>query len=202
MTTAADKLSAEDLVAFEAEVAEVFNSGRVRGPVHLNDGNEEQLLGIFRVWIREGDWVLSSWRSHYHCLLKGVPRDVLMREITAGRSIALNFPEHRVISSAMVGGTLPIAVGIGWAIKWGDWDEQVWCFVGDMTAETGIAHECMKYCANHQLPVNFVVEDNGISVCTPTGEVWGVWDGRWQYVRRYQYRSKYPHAGAGVRVQF
>jgi hypothetical protein len=76
-----------------------------------------------------------------------------------------------------------------------------------MTSETGSAHECIKYVRNHQLPVHFVIEDNGKSVCTNTREVWatdmltyeGVND---PYITFYQYQSKYPHAGAGQRVQF
>ena len=44
--------------------------------------------------------------------------------------------------------------------------------MGDMTAETGIAHECIKYARNHQLPIRFIVEDNGKSVCTDTREAW------------------------------
>jgi pyruvate dehydrogenase E1 component alpha subunit len=205
MTAAAERLSAVDLVAFETEVARVFNAGRICAPIHLHDGNEEALIEIFRREVRDEDWVLSSWRSHYHCLLKGVPPPELMAEIMAGRSIALNFPEHRVVSSAMVGGVLPIAVGIAWAAKRAGSGERVWCFLGDMTAATGIAHESAAYARNHRLPIVFVIEDNGISVCTPTDAAWGgpapsLLSSR--NVRRYRYVSRYPHAGTGKRIEF
>ena len=79
--------------------------------------------------------------------------------------------------------------------------------MGDMTAETGIAHECIKYSQNHDLPIRFIIEDNGISVCTDTNSVWGLEQSSFAYqdnpkVVYYKYQNSYPHAGAGVRVQF
>jgi len=200
------KLTAPDLIAFEEEIAALFNQGKIRAPVHLYFGNEEQILRVFEN-IRAEDWVLCSWRSHYQCLLKGVPRERLKEEIAAGRSISLCFPEQRVLSSAIVTGVVPIAVGIGMAIKRRGGTEKVWCFMGEMTSETGIAHECIKYVTNHQLPVHFVVEDNAKSVCTDTREVWKQQKLTYEEtthprVSYYRYQSKYPHAGAGVRVQF
>lgn len=199
-------MNKEDLIAFEDEVAATFNAGKIRAPVHLYWGNEDQIIETFRR-IRSQDWVFCSWRAHYQCLLKGVPRDQLMAEIVAGRSISLCFPAQRIYSSAIVGGVLPIAVGAAMSIKRSGEDARVYCFLGEMTAETGIAHESIKYSRNHQLPIHFIVEDNEKSVCTDTREVWsqsslsfeGVND---DYVSYYRYKTKYPHAGAGVRVQF
>jgi TPP-dependent pyruvate/acetoin dehydrogenase alpha subunit len=79
--------------------------------------------------------------------------------------------------------------------------------MGEMTSETGIAHECLKYSFNHQLPIRFIVEDNGKSVCTDTRESWSqptltVERSAHPMVVYYKYQTKYPHAGAGVRVQF
>jgi TPP-dependent pyruvate/acetoin dehydrogenase alpha subunit len=79
--------------------------------------------------------------------------------------------------------------------------------MGEMTAETGIAHESIKYSINHKLPIHFVVEDNGKSVCTDTRQAWAQqtlsFDGRSDaWISYYRYETKYPHAGAGVRVQF
>jgi pyruvate dehydrogenase E1 component alpha subunit len=85
--------------------------------------------------------------------------------------------------------------------------EHVWCFIGDMTSETGIAQTAIRYSEKHKLPITFVIEDNGISVLTQTRSVWNSQSLRYEennssVVRSYQYKSKYPHAGAGVRVQF
>ena len=98
--------------------------------------------------------------------------DKLEQDIIDGRSIALCYREHRVVSSAIVGGVLPIAVGIAMAIERSSGKERVHCFMGDMTAETGIAHECIKYSRNHNLPIRFIIEDNGKSVCTDTRVAW------------------------------
>jgi TPP-dependent pyruvate/acetoin dehydrogenase alpha subunit len=195
-----------ELIAFEEEIATLFNTGKIRAPVHLYYGNEEQIINTFRT-VRPQDWVFCSWRSHYQCLLKGVPADQVREEIIAGRSISLCFPEYRIYSSAIVGGVLPIAVGAAMAIQRSGEDAKVYCFMGEMTAETGIAHESIKYSRNHHLPIHFVVEDNGKSVCTDTREAWSqpmlsFEQPTDEYVSYYRYETKYPHAGAGVRVQF
>lgn len=199
-------MTKEELIAFEDEIAALFNAGRIRAPVHLYSGNEEQIIKTFAA-IRAQDWVFCSWRSHYQCLLKGVPQDLVRAEILAGRSISLCFPGHRIYSSAIVGGVLPIAVGAAMSIQRRGEDARVYCFMGEMTAESGIAHESIKYSRNHRLPIRFIVEDNEKSVCTDTRDAWnqrrlsyeGVDD---DYVSYYRYQTRYPHAGAGVRVQF
>jgi len=199
-------MTKEALVAFEEEIAALFNAGQIRAPVHLYSGVEDDIIRVFKN-IRLQDWVFCSWRSHYQCLLKGVPPGLVREEILAGRSISLCFPAYRVFSSAIVGGVLPIAVGVAMSIKRRQDDAKVVCFLGEMTAETGIAYESIKYSRNFKLPIHFVVEDNGKSVCTDTREAWnqptltfeGVND---EYVTYYRYQTKWPHAGAGVRVQF
>ena len=199
-------MTAAELAAFEEEIAGYFNSGMIRAPVHLYSGNEEEMVGIFRD-VRPEDWVMCSWRSHYQCLLKGVPPDEVRKEILAGRSISLCFPEHRIYSSAIVGGILPIALGVALGIQRDGGQEKVYCFLGEMTAETGMASSCIKYASAKNLPIVFIVEDNAKSVCTDTRETWGLAaltfeNARPDNVRYYQYTSKFPHAGAGVRVQF
>lgn len=192
--------TAESLKAFETEVAAAFNGGRIRAPIHLSSGNEQQLLDIFQT-IRPTDYVATAWRSHYHCLLKGVPPDVLKADIIAGKSITLNYPDFRVLSSAIVGGILPIAVGLAMAIKRRGGEERVWAFIGDMTARTGIAYECLQYARGNNLPIQFVMEDNGKSVCTDTAIAWGRSKHPDKF-QSYEYSLPFPHAGAGVRVQF
>ena len=198
--------SPEDLIEFENDIAEIFNSGKIRAPVHLYSGNEESILKVFKE-IETDDWVFCSWRSHYQCLLKGVPREEVKQAILEGKSISLCFPEYRVFSSAIVGGQLPIAVGAALGIRRSGGTEKVWCFLGDMTAETGIAQTCIRYAQNHNLPITFVVEDNSISVLTETRKVWGSDSLTFEELQppnviTYKYESKYPHAGAGTRVQF
>jgi len=198
--------TAEELIQFEEEIAELFNNGKIRAPIHLYYGNEDAIIATFRQ-VRNQDWVFCSWRSHYQCLLKGVPPAKIKKEILAGRSISLCFPKERIYSSAIVGGNLPIAVGTALGIKRQKEDSKVYCFMGEMTAETGIACECIKYSRQHQLPIHFIVEDNGKSVCTDTRAAWKMDVLTYEnsgdpMVTYYSYETKYPHAGAGVRVQF
>jgi hypothetical protein len=76
-----------------------------------------------------------------------------------------------------------------------------------MTSETGIAYECIKYARNFDLPIRFIVEDNEMSVCTATRDAWNQKVLSYEtacddFVTYYRYKTRYPHAGAGVRVQF
>ena len=192
-------MEAADLIAFEKEVAEAFEAGKIRGPIHLSGGNEPVLLGIFKA-IHPEDWVFSTWRNHYHALLHGVPRETLMQEIVSGRGMNLYFPEHRFYTSAIVGGILPIAVGAAFAIKRKRCHRRVWCFIGDMAATTGSFHEANSYAVGHDLPITFVIEDNGYSTNAPTEKVWG--SGTTQRKKKYYYSRKFPHMGIGKWVQF
>ena len=194
------------LIKFEEDIAQIFNDGKIRAPVHLYHGNENQIIKVFKK-IKRNDWVFCSWRSHYQCLLKGVPENQIKKEIIDGKSISLCFPKYKIYSSAMVGGSIPIAVGVALSIKRNKKKNKVYCFMGEMTSETGIAHESIKYSRNFNLPIHFIIEDNKKSVCTNTRKAWNqkrlTYEGRFdKYITYYHYKLKYPHAGAGKRVQF
>jgi TPP-dependent pyruvate/acetoin dehydrogenase alpha subunit len=187
------------LIAFEAEVAREFEEGKIKGPIHLSGGNEDQLIAVFK-HVKPEDWVFSTWRNHYHALLHGIHPERVMEEIRDGRSMNLTFPEHRFYSSAIVGGILPIATGVASALKMKGCGRKVWCFVGDMAATTGAFHEANTYASKQDLPITFVIEDNGLSTNTPTDEVWGLgWVGK---VRHYPYKRVHPHVGTGKWVTF
>ena len=115
--------------------------------------------------------------------------------------------QYNFYSSAIVGGVLPIAVGVAKAQKLKKSKSKIFCFLGDMTSETGIAHETIKYSMNFNLPIHFIIEDNDISVCSETKKVWGLNKLTYEkvnnkFITYYKYKNKYPHAGAGIRVQF
>lgn len=199
-------LTKQELIDFEQDIAETFNSGLIKAPIHLYSGNEEQMIDIFKN-IDEDDWLFCSWRSHYQCLLKGVPKDILKQDIIDGKSITLCYPEFKIYSSAIVTGNIPIATGAAFDIKRKEKHNHVWCFVGDMTSETGTFYENHKYAVNHDLPITYIVEDNGKSVCSDTLAVWNI--DELSYSKKdipkviyYKYETKYPHAGSGKRIQF
>lgn len=202
-------LTKEQLIEFENDIADSFNNALIKAPVHLYNGNEEQIIDVFTKHnVSKDDWVLCSWRSHYQCLLKGVPPQKLKNAILQGRSISLSFKDYRVLCSGIVTGQLSVSLGIALDIKRRGGKNKVYCFMGDMTSETGAAHECIKYARNHKLPIHFIIEDNGKSVCTDTRATWAMdkltyEDVNDEYVTYYKYKlDKYPHAGAGIRVQF
>jgi TPP-dependent pyruvate/acetoin dehydrogenase alpha subunit len=191
----------EELIHFENKIVKSWESGKIRGPVHLSGGNEKPLIEIFKR-ISENDWVFSTWRSHYHALLKGVSPDWLEKEILEGRSITIVNKDEKFYSSAIVGGILPIAVGVAMSNKRKGIDETVWCFVGDMTFETGTFMENYKYAKNFDLPIRFVVEDNEVSTNTPTIETWNNKAEIPDDVIWYKYEKKWPHYGTGKWVIF
>jgi len=191
----------EELISFETEVKERYENGEISGPVHLSKGNEDELIEVFQ-YVHEDDWVYSAWRNHYHALLHGFDRQQLMDDIVEGRSMATSSNIHKFYSSAIVGGIIPIALGTAGALKRKDSDRRVWCFIGDMTFETGVFHESYKYANNFELPLQFVVEDNNLSVHTPTDEAWNVRQNVPDDVVYYTYENGYPHHGTGAWVNF
>ncbi len=200
-------MNKKELILFEEEIADLFNKGKIRAPVHLYQGNEDKIIEFFKR-VNKNDWIFCSWRSHYQCLLKGVPKEEVKKEIMDGRSISLCFPKQKIYSSALVGGSVPIAVGTAMSLKLKkEKNTMVYCFMGEMTSETGIAHECIKYSINLDLPIHFIIEDNEKSVCTDTRSTWKLkkltYEGKNdKFITFYSYKSKWPHAGAGKRIQF
>ncbi len=158
---------------FEKEIAQIYETGVIKAPIHLRNGNEEELLYIFNKHFNEGDIVYSSWASHLHALLAKIPREKVKQAILDGKSITLCFPEHNFYSSAIVGGSVPIAVGHAFGLKKAKSTKKVLCFLGDMTFATGIASESIRYAIAQELPIIFIVEDNGKSVGTPTESTLG-----------------------------
>jgi pyruvate dehydrogenase E1 component alpha subunit len=213
------------LRAFESRVAAAFDRGEIAGPVHLSDGNEQQLIDYFTAHYHYGDYIFGTWRAHYHALLAGVSEEELFTEILAGCSISLCFPAQQILCSAIVGGHVPIAVGVAMGIKRRidhlhksnppSQRPHVHCFLGDMAAETGLFYEARKYAINHNLPITFIIESNSLSVCTPTVEAWGydltihgiktrllTGDLKTKTVSYAYDGSRYPHSGSGERTNF
>jgi TPP-dependent pyruvate/acetoin dehydrogenase alpha subunit len=206
-------MTAQELIEFEQQIAELFNAAKIRAPIHLYANNEENIIRVFEKVDINKDWVCCTWRNHYQALLKGIPPELLKDKIIQGKSMVMNLPEYKFICSSIVGGIPGIATGIALASKMRGTGERVWCWTGDMSAETGAWSEAYKYAIAQDLPITFIVEDNELSVMTPTKYVWG--KNKWylpdqdleyyesSHLIYYKYKNKkYPHAGAGIRVQF
>ena len=193
--------TSETLIDFENLIVKHWEEGKIRGPIHLSNGNEEQLIEVFKR-INQNDWVFSTWRSHYHCLLKDICPVWIEEEILKGKSITLCNVDEKFYSSAIVGGTLSIALGVAMGIKQSRSDEKVWAFIGDMSFESGIFYEVHKYARNFDLPLYFVVEDNDVSTYTPTEATWNKKREIPEDVIYYKYKSKFPHYGTGKWIAF
>tara|TARA_B110000027_G_C16105077_1_gene294884 strand:+ start:1355 stop:1957 length:603 start_codon:yes stop_codon:yes gene_type:complete len=194
-------LTKEDLINFESEIANLYENKKIKGPIHLSGNNEIELIKIFKN-IKKNDWVFSGWRNHYHALLKGCSKNLIKKQIVIGRSMTLNSIKDKFFSSSIVGGVLPIALGAALAIQKKKTKDKVWVFVGDMTYETGVFHECYKYSRNFNLPIKFIVEDNNLSTNTPTKSAWGKKQKKLKDVYYYSYKRKYPHHGIGKWILF
>jgi len=199
----------EELISFNNEIAELYESGKIHSPVHLSKGSEENLICIFND-IKPDDWIFSTYRSHYHALLKGIPREWLKEEIIKGHSMHINSFDYKFFTSSIVGGICPISVGVAMAIKQRNintssymFTEHVWCFIGDMASEMGIFHECLKYSERNNLPITFIIEDNGLGVNTPTEHSWGMclFDKK-DFLKRHRYTRIMPHSGVGKWIKF
>ena len=211
-------MNKQELIDFENEIAEIYKEGKIRGPIHLRDGNEDYLIQYFDKYVKPADYKFATWANHLEALLSGVPQHFVKARILDGESMAMNFPDYNFYTSAIVGGICPIAVGMAHALKAKNSNARVHAFIGDMTFMTGIAHESMKYSLAHNLPISWIIADNNKSVCTDTTKTWGIssyeilrqqWVNfaehypapNWQ-VYYYQYDSKWPHSGVGEFVSF
>jgi TPP-dependent pyruvate/acetoin dehydrogenase alpha subunit len=190
-------MNEKDLIAFTKEVQKLWESGKITAPVHLTGGNEKQLVKLSKI-INPEDWVLSTWRNHGAWLISGRDKDELLEQIKAGKS--MHVCGERFLTSSIVGGIAPIAVGLALAIQKKKEDRKVICFLGDMASMTGIVQESIRYSTGHDLPILFVIEDNGLSVNSKTREVWG--QNKNGKIVAYKYEREFPHSGSGVWVEW
>ncbi len=196
-----NKITKKDLISFEESISKLYEDKKIKGPIHLSGNNEDQLISIFKK-IKKNDWVFTGWRNHYHALLKGLDQKFVENKIIEGRSMNISSIKKKFFSSSIVGGVIPIALGVAYAIKKKKLNSKVWVFIGDMTYETGVFHEAYKYSQNFKLPLKFVVEDNDMSTNTKTSKVWGKKTGKLKNIIYYKYKRKYPHHGIGKWILF
>ena len=188
--------TAEELIAFEDRIGNLYLDNKLPFLFHLSGGNEQQLIKIFND-IKEGDYVISNHRNHYHALLHGIPPKELEDRILNGRSMFIYDRARNFFCSAIIGGTPAIAAGIAWALKRKNSKQRVWCFVGDGTEDNGHLYEAIRYVDGWELPCTFIIENNDRSVEASNSERWGkagdyVWNS--PSVLKYKYVITYPHA--------
>jgi pyruvate dehydrogenase E1 component alpha subunit len=154
---------------FEEKCAELYSAGKIRGFLHLYVGEEAVAAGAMPA-LGPDDAVVATYREHGHALARGVPAAALMAEMYGkvegccrGRGGSMHLFDRRTNfygGNAIVGGGLPIAVGIALADKMRGLPRVTACFFGDGAVAEGEFHEAMNLAALWRLPVLFLCENN------------------------------------------
>jgi pyruvate dehydrogenase E1 component alpha subunit len=154
---------------FEERVAEAYALGKIGGFCHLYIGQEAVGTGAISV-LREDDYVISSYREHAQALDKGVPPRALMAELfgradgcSKGKGGSMHIFDRNVNflgGHGIVGGHIPLATGVGFAIKYRGGDQVCVCFFGEAAVNIGAFHEALNMAALWKLPVIYIIENN------------------------------------------
>jgi pyruvate dehydrogenase E1 component alpha subunit len=154
---------------FEETSAELYSAAKIRGFLHLYVGEEAVAAGVISA-LAPDDWLVSTYREHGHALARGVPAASLMAEMygretgcSRGRGGSMHlFDAARkfVGGNAIVGGGLPLSLGLALADKLRGLDHVTACFFGEGAAAEGEFHEALNLASLWNLPVLFCCENN------------------------------------------
>lgn len=161
---------------FEELIVARYAEQEMRTPVHLCLGQEGVAAGVCAHLLPD-DVIFSTHRSHGHCIAKGVALDAIAAELYGreegcsrgrGGSMHLADPDNGVPgSTAIVGGSMPLATGAALAFRLRQTRQVAVAFFGDGAAEEGSFHESLNFAALHRLAVVFVCENNGYATNSP-----------------------------------
>lgn len=162
--------------AFEAACAEQYQAQKIRGFLHLYDGEEAISVGVMQALAPE-DAVVATYREHGQAIARGIPLRPLMAEMFGrlpgccrGRGGSMHVFDRATRfygGNAIVGGGLPLAVGIALADRMQGKAGVTACFFGEGAADEGVFHESLNLASLWRLPVLFVCENNRYSMGTP-----------------------------------
>jgi TPP-dependent pyruvate/acetoin dehydrogenase alpha subunit len=174
----------------EEEIARIYPTDAIKSPVHLSIGQEAISVGVCDA-LHAGDVVFGTYRSHALYLAKGGDLKRMIAELFGkatgcshgkGGSMHLIDVAHGVMgASAVVGTTIPLAVGYAYALRLKEQSAIVATFFGDGAVEEGVFHESLNFAALKQLPVLFVCENNQYAIHSPL-------------------RARQPHTGIASRA--
>lgn len=160
---------------FEETCAELYSAGKIRGFLHLYIGEEANAVGVMQA-LSPDDAVVATYREHGHAIARGLPATEIMAEMYGkasgssrgrGGSMHIFSAEHRFYGgNAIVGGGLPLAVGLALADKMQGRNRVTCCFFGEGAAAEGEFHESLNLAALWKLPVLFICENNGYAMGT------------------------------------
>lgn len=161
---------------FEDKLAQVYIQQKVRGFLHLYNGQEAILAGALHVMDLKKDKMITAYRNHVQPIGMGVDPKRVMAELYGkatgtsqglGGSMHIFSKEHRFFGGhGIVGGQIPLGAGIAFADKYYNNNAVTLCFLGDGAARQGSLHETLNMATNWKLPVVFCVENNGYAMGT------------------------------------
>ncbi len=170
---------------FEEKAAEAYALGKIGGFCHLYIGQEAVAVGSLAV-LRDDDYVISSYREHGQALARGIPATAVMAELFGkatgcsrgkGGSMHLFDVTRRFMGGhGIVGGHIPLAAGIGFAIKYRGGDQVCLCYFGEAAVNIGAFHETLNMASVYKLPVIFCCENNRYGMGTAFERVAAVTD--------------------------
>jgi len=160
---------------FEEKTAEAYAIGKIGGFCHLYIGQEAVAIGTSAA-LRPDDYMITAYREHVQALAKGMSPRSVMAELYGratgsshgkGGSMHLFSAEHNFLGGwGIVGGQMPLAAGVGFAIRYRSEDRVCVCFMGEAAVNQGAFHESLNMAALWKLPVIFIVENNGYGMGT------------------------------------
>ena len=160
---------------FEERSAEHYGRGNIGGFLHLYIGEEAVAVGVISL-LRDDDKIVTHYRDHGHALARGLDTAACMAElfgkatgVSGGKGGSMHFFDVEkgfMGGHAIVGGQLPLAVGLAFANRYRGEDALVACFLGDGAVNEGEFHESMNLASLWNLPVLFVLENNGFGMGT------------------------------------
>ena len=160
---------------FEEKAAEMYALGKIGGFLHLYIGQEAVAVGAIST-LRPDDYVIAGYRDHGHVLAKGADPRRVMAELfgrrdglSKGKGGSMHLFDRQagfLGGHAIVGGYIPIAAGVGFAIRYSDRDQVILCFFGDGSVPQGEFHESLNLAALWKLPVVFICENNRYAMGT------------------------------------
>lgn len=165
---------------FEEKAAEAYQMGKIGGFCHLYIGQEAVGAGAVSA-IRADDYLITAYRDHAQALCRGVDPKAVMAELYgrvdgcsggAGGSMHLFDRSRNFLGGhAIVGAHVPLAAGVGYAIRYREEDAVCLCFFGDSVVNIGAFHEAFNMAAKWGLPVVYVCENNSYGMGTDIGRV-------------------------------
>ncbi len=160
---------------FEERAGEMYARAKVGGFLHLSIGEEATIVGSARA-LRDSDYLISTYRSHGHALVRGTPPDNVMAELfgrvdgcSGGRGGSMHMFDisRRFMGGyGIVGGNLPIAAGLALACDYQGTDDVTLCTFGDGASNQGTFGETLNLAALWRLPVVFMVTNNQFGMGT------------------------------------